>query len=90
MYNESEHGWGYRALGVLAQELKEIIPELTRQGTKEEDFMSVNYIGLIPVLIKAVQEQQSEIEELKQQQSLITSLTPEEIILLKKLISEKK
>jgi hypothetical protein len=81
---------GYRALGVLAQELKEIIPELTRQGTKEEDFMSVNYIGLIPVLIKAVQEQQSEIEELKQQQSLITSLTPEEIILLKKLISEKK
>lgn len=52
--------------------------------------MSVNYIGLIPVLIKAVQEQQSEIEELKQQQSLITSLTPEEIILLKKLISEKK
>ncbi len=52
--------------------------------------MSVNYIGLIPVLIKAVQEQQAEIEELKQQQSLITSLTPEEIILLKKLISEKK
>lgn len=49
-------------LGVIAQELKEIIPELV-QG--EEPDMRVNYAGLVAVLIKSMQQQQKQIEKLE-------------------------
>ena len=48
------------SIGVIAQELQEILPELVTQG----DIKSVNYNGLIGVLIEAVKEQQKQIEEL--------------------------
>lgn len=50
--------------GVIAQELKEIFPEFVHQD-EENDYMGVNYAGLSVVAIKALQEQQTEIEELK-------------------------
>jgi len=49
------------SIGVIAQELQEVLPELVTQG----DVKSVNYNGLIGVLIEAVKEQQKQIEELK-------------------------
>jgi hypothetical protein len=49
------------SIGVIAQELEEVLPELVTQG----DVKSVNYNGLIGVLIEAVKEQQKQIEELK-------------------------
>ncbi len=53
-------------LGVIAQELNEIIPELVHKSTNEgKEFLGVNYIGLTPVLIKAIQEQQKIIEKLQ-------------------------
>ena len=75
---------GYRALGVLARGIKSSLNLLVKVQKKRILCLLIILV-LIPVLIKAVQEQQSEIEELKQQQSLITSLTPEEIILLKEI-----
>ncbi len=56
------------SIGVIAQELQEILPELVSQG----DIKSVNYNGLIGVLIEAVKEQQKQIEELK---DLVKDLT---------------
>ena len=52
---------GRSSYGVIAQELEEVLPELVTQG----DVKSVNYNGLIGVLIEAVKEQQKQIEELK-------------------------
>lgn len=49
--------------GFLAQELKEVYPELVRQDTL--GYYYVNYIGLIPVLVEALKEQKTEIEALK-------------------------
>jgi len=49
------------SIGVIAQELEKVLPELVTQG----DIKSVNYNGLIGVLIEAVKEQQKQIEELK-------------------------
>ena len=49
------------SIGVIAQELEAVLPELVTQG----DVKSVNYNGLIGVLIEAVKEQQKQIEELK-------------------------
>lgn len=49
--------------GFIAQELKEVLPYTV---TKEKDgYYSVNYIALIPVLTKAIKDQQTEIETLK-------------------------
>ncbi len=60
--------------GFIAQDLEKIFPELvnneisTIPGTKNEriEYKSVNYIGMIPVLTKAIQEQQAYIEQLEQ------------------------
>ncbi len=49
--------------GVIAQELQKIYPELV--VTQKSGMLGVNYIGLIPHLVKSIQEQQVQIEELK-------------------------
>ena len=51
--------------GFIAQEVKDVIPELVNgvEGDLEKgETLSINYIGLIPVLTKAIQEQQSQID----------------------------
>ena len=47
--------------GVIAQELQQVLPELVSAG----DIKTVNYNGIIGVLIEAVKELKAEIEELK-------------------------
>ncbi len=49
--------------GVLAQEVEVVFPELV--ANDQEDFLSVNYIGLIPHLIEAVKELKLEIDTLR-------------------------
>lgn len=47
--------------GVIAQELKELFPEFVSQENSDT-YMGVDYAGLSVVAIKAIQEQQDEIE----------------------------
>ncbi|SFE77662.1 tail fiber domain-containing protein, partial [Thermoflexibacter ruber] len=49
-------------LGVIAQELEKVFPNLVH--TNDKGYKSVNYIGLIPVLLEAIKEQQKQIEAL--------------------------
>jgi len=52
-------------IGFIAQEVRDVIPELVNgvEGDLEKgETLSINYIGLIPVLTKAIQEQQSQID----------------------------
>ena len=51
--------------GYLAQELKEIFPDLVSQDS--EGYYSVNYIGLIPVIVEALKDQRIEIETQREQ-----------------------
>lgn len=51
--------------GVLAQELQQVYPGLVK--TENNGYLSVNYIGLIPVLLEAVKELKKEIDELKRE-----------------------
>jgi len=56
------------SLGLIAQEVEEVIPELveTDNGIK-----SVSYSNMIGVLIEAIKEQQNQIEELKTEISIL-------------------
>lgn len=49
--------------GVIAQEMKEIFPDLVSEDGA--GYLSVNYIELIPLLIQAVKQQQVQIDELQ-------------------------
>ena len=49
-------------IGLLAQDIEKVFPELVSES---HGIKSVNYQGLVPVLINALKEQQSEIDELK-------------------------
>ncbi len=49
------------SIGVVAQELQEVLPELVSNG----EVKSVNYNGIIGVLIEAVKELSTEVQELK-------------------------
>lgn len=49
--------------GVIAQELQELYPELVEEG--QDGFLKVNYIELVPILIRSVQELKAELDEIK-------------------------
>ena len=68
---------GKQKIGVLAQEIQEVFPELVTKDDNE--MLAVNYQGLVPVLINALKEQQSEIDRLKEQEIKIIKL--EEMLL---------
>ena len=53
-----------KSLGFVAQELNEVIPELVLYA-EDADQYSVNYAGLSVIAIKAIQEQQTQIEALQ-------------------------
>jgi hypothetical protein len=53
--------------GFIAQELQKIMPNLVIEGTDKDKLLSVNYTALIPVLTKALQEQQNAIQSQQKQ-----------------------
>lgn len=53
--------------GLIAQDVEKIFPSLVQ--TDKKGFKSVNYIGLIPVMIQTIQQQQATIDELRQSNS---------------------
>jgi hypothetical protein len=52
-------------IGLLAQEVQDAFPELVKKANNSEGTLSVNYQGMIPVLLNAIKEQQAQIDELK-------------------------
>ena len=52
-------------MGLIAQEIQLFLPELVEQGTDKERLLSLNYLGLLPVMIKAIQDQQASITSLR-------------------------
>ena len=50
---------------ILAQELEKIYPELVHELNGKRALKSIDYLGLITVLVDLVQQQQKEIDALK-------------------------
>ncbi len=49
--------------GFIAQEIQKILPFIVKEGTDENKLLSVDYNSFIPILTKAIQEQQKQIED---------------------------
>ncbi len=52
-----------RHFGVSAQELQQFFPNLVEEG--QDGYLAVNYIELVPVLIRSIQELKQELDEVK-------------------------
>jgi len=50
-----------KQIGFIAQDVKKVFPELV--DADENDYLSVNYVAIIPVLTEAIKEQQDVIDE---------------------------
>jgi hypothetical protein len=67
VYKLKEDEEGVRRIGLIAQDVEKVLPELVTKGfqtTYNREILGLNYTDLIPILIKAIQEQQAQIEEL--------------------------
>jgi hypothetical protein len=68
---------GGKKLGFIAQELQQLVPEVVSVGNDENKTLGVFYSDLIPVLTKAIQEQQQQIEALKTKNAQLENKTVE-------------
>ena len=55
-----------KSVGVSAQEINKILPEVIASSPISEEYLTVKYERLIPLLIEAIKEQQHKIEYLEQ------------------------
>ena len=65
-----------RHIGLAAQELQKIIPEVVVEG--QDGYLAVNYTELVPVLIRSIQELKQELDELKGSSEFKTRSTNDE------------
>ncbi len=63
----------FNRAGLIAQEAKEVIPQIVHHD-EDKDIYGIDYVALVPYLIGAVQEQQTQIESL---QNIINSQVQE-------------
>jgi hypothetical protein len=71
VYDEKSDLFQKMHYGLIAQEVKEIYPDLVYSNT--EGTLAINYTELIPLLIESVKELKAEIDELKADQEAIGS-----------------
>ncbi len=71
-YNMKDKAQGVpREVGVIAQDVEKVLPEAVSEGA--DGYKRVDYTKLVPLLIEAVKEQQTQIETLKQEVETLKS-----------------
>lgn len=66
--NQTAQDLGYgvkREVGVSAQQVQAILPEVVTTAPIDDKYLTVNYERLVPLLIEAIKEQQKQIDDLK-------------------------
>jgi hypothetical protein len=61
--NKIEHGYEGNDVGVIAQEIEAVLPQLVQ--TRENGYKAVKYDKLVALLIEGIKEQQTQIEKLR-------------------------
>ncbi|MFY0673383.1 MAG: tail fiber domain-containing protein [Bacteroidia bacterium] len=70
-YQWEEDSLGDTKLGFIAQELELVVPEVVSVANDSLQTRGVNYAELVPVLVKAIQEQQNIIENLEEEVAVL-------------------
>ncbi|OFX82264.1 MAG: hypothetical protein A2W99_09410 [Bacteroidetes bacterium GWF2_33_16] len=60
---------GKRQVGFIAQEMQEVLPEVISVG--EDDYLTLTYDNVVPVLVNAIKEQQQQIDAQQKQIELL-------------------
>jgi len=66
-YDETTAVFQNKHYGLIAQEVQRIYPDLVYEGS--DGYLGIDYVSLIPMLLKVVQQQQVEIDQLKRNES---------------------
>jgi hypothetical protein len=82
--NLSSNDYSIKENGFIAQELKKVMPSLVVEGTDKDKLLSVNYTAIIPILTKAIQEQQANIKSLEKN----AEEQQKQIVELKKMVEQ--
>jgi hypothetical protein len=76
--------------GFIAQEIQKVLPYIVDEGKDKDRLLSVDYTSIIPVLTKAIQEQQVIIEQLKKSNDINAQQTKKLLELVEKLVEKNK
>jgi len=52
-------------IGFIAQQVRQLLPSLVSEGPSPDRLLAVSYSELIPVLTRAIQEQQAQLDALR-------------------------
>jgi hypothetical protein len=63
-WNDKQDTYTGHDVGVIAQEIELVLPEIVT--TRDNGYKAVKYEKIVPLLIEAIKEQQTQIEELKE------------------------
>jgi hypothetical protein len=63
-------------IGFVAQELVNVVPEAVKAPANSTDIYSIRMEVLIPILVRSIQEQQAEIQQLQAQVAALKPTTP--------------
>jgi hypothetical protein len=61
-YQMKDDSTGANQIGLIAQEVLEILPEVVSVPATDDYFYGMNYSGVVPVLIKAIQELNAKVD----------------------------
>lgn len=91
-YNLKNSADQKKQYGLIAQEVQTIFPLLVNRINPDNDYIGVNYMQFIPLLLEAEKEQFKQLkklgEEIKNEETELTKLE-DEIIMLKELVAIK-
>lgn len=73
-YHWKKDATGKRKIGLLAQDVKKLIPEAI-SGDENATYLGIDYSALIPVLINLLQQQQKQLKDLRSQLNLLEQST---------------